>query len=332
MVKNLHIAYFDLFPVRVSLMVPHREVLHLLTQVFHYFGWRSVDASVITDASQTIRFYGSHRLQDKPQIPAQAQLVLENYGVRFYRQNHLVFAQWETSQLVVDTALDVVYAYLPLAQWGSLTRLSVSHLVMVMHGLLMLVRKRGLFPMHAAAVSNGETGFLLPAPGGQGKTTITLGLIEAGWRYLSDDSVLLVQQEDEVGMRPLRRTFAFTENALQRVKEAVSLPQVKHEKWHVDIRKAFPAQAVERAIPRVLVLPEISDTTQSTLVPISKLEALHQVLEQSALISLPSSLAQRHMQCISQLLRQCQCYRLEAGQDIYHEPRLAADFLSSISV
>ena len=45
----------------------------------------------------------------------------------------------------------------------------------------------GLIPVHAAVLARGSSALLLVGPSGAGKTTLTVELIAAGWRYGSDD-------------------------------------------------------------------------------------------------------------------------------------------------
>jgi hypothetical protein len=59
------------------------------------------------------------------------------------------------------------------------TRLSmVAHAIRVANGFV---------PLHAAVVIREKDILLLSGPGGSGKTTLTLALLERGWSYSSDD-------------------------------------------------------------------------------------------------------------------------------------------------
>ena len=52
-------------------------------------------------------------------------------------------------------------------------------------------QSRGLVPVHAAAIGDGEGFWLIPAAAGQGKSTTTAAAVAGGLRVLSDDFVLL---------------------------------------------------------------------------------------------------------------------------------------------
>lgn len=51
--------------------------------------------------------------------------------------------------------------------------------------------EKGVILLHAAGVAKDGAGFLLPAPGGTGKTTFSLALVNHGFRLLGDDLVLV---------------------------------------------------------------------------------------------------------------------------------------------
>lgn len=55
--------------------------------------------------------------------------------------------------------------------------------------LMQWLRDRGIRIMHAAALAEGERAILLPAPSGSGKSTCATACVDAGMRYLADDTV-----------------------------------------------------------------------------------------------------------------------------------------------
>ncbi len=60
-----------------------------------------------------------------------------------------------------------------------------------LHAFKGLAPLTGLLPVHAAAVAWGEHGLLITGFSGAGKTTTALACVEAGWRYIGDDVVLI---------------------------------------------------------------------------------------------------------------------------------------------
>lgn len=73
-----------------------------------------------------------------------------------------------------------------------------------------LLEKNILF-MHSAGVTDGKNGYIFPAYGGTGKTTLTLGLMGEGLQVLGDD--LLIVEPDKKLVHPyLRPLHIFTYN------------------------------------------------------------------------------------------------------------------------
>jgi hypothetical protein len=69
--------------------------------------------------------------------------------------------------------------------------------------------RRDLLWMHAAAVAKSDSGVLIAAPSGQGKSTISTLLADRGWEFLSDDVAPVSTSNAHVipfPMRPVRRT------------------------------------------------------------------------------------------------------------------------------
>src|SRR5262249_16022590 len=59
-------------------------------------------------------------------------------------------------------------------------------------GWLKLLRPLGFYSIHGAGLAAPDgRGILVIGPSSSGKSTLTLGLIRHGWRYLSDDALLL---------------------------------------------------------------------------------------------------------------------------------------------
>lgn len=70
---------------------------------------------------------------------------------------------------------------------------------------------RNILFMHSAGVTDGKNGYIFPAYGGTGKTTLTLGLMGEGMHVLGDD--LLIVEADKGIVHPyLRPLHVFTYN------------------------------------------------------------------------------------------------------------------------
>lgn len=203
----------------------------------------------------------------------------------------------------------------------------------VLYALLLLVRRRGLYGLHASAVSRGGTGCLFAGPSGSGKSTQTYSLVRQGWEYLGDDALLLRATAGAVEALALRRdllldthTIAYPELA-GREDAAVSSSTGKRR----IVIGEIPGTVINRCVPRLLVFPEIAASGRSRIVPLDRTEALARLAMQSAVLTLDREALPRHLHVLGSLVRQSATYRLLAGPDLKACPELAATLLEPVA-
>ena len=68
--------------------------------------------------------------------------------------------------------------------------------------LIELLRRRGLYTIHATALEKHGRGVLIPGSTGRGKTTSFISLLRSGYRYLSDDHPLIRDAGSHVEVLP----------------------------------------------------------------------------------------------------------------------------------
>jgi len=93
---------------------------------------------------------------------------------------------------------------------------------------------------HAAALSNKDEGMILTADSGYGKTTLTLALVQKGFRFLSDEIAAIGRKDGMI--YPYPRGLHIRKETLQLLD--ISLPEEKTARWFgkylVDIDDIFP--------------------------------------------------------------------------------------------
>lgn len=204
---------------------------------------------------------------------------------------------------------------------------------LIVLSLLILLRPRGLYLLHAACVMHAGAGYLISASSNSGKSSIALSLVREGWPYLADDMLLLREEGGEVCAHALGRHFRLAQEAVQRFPEvaaAVPAQGANVDKLHVDVDAIFPGQFTVQCRPRVLLLPQIVSRAQSALHPVSTTEALLHLLGQTTILTPDPKLAERHMHVLKQLIRQVTVLRLEAGRDLYDDPAKAVGLLTPL--
>lgn len=79
--------------------------------------------------------------------------------------------------------------------------------------------QKGVVFLHAAGVEKGGKGYLLPAYGGTGKTTLSLKLLARGYRLLGDDLLLVDTKSNQVYAYPRPfHLFTYNINSLEGAK------------------------------------------------------------------------------------------------------------------
>lgn len=201
------------------------------------------------------------------------------------------------------------------------------------YALMLLLRRRGLLGLHASGVQRAGDGWLFVGNRGCGKSTQTYNLVRQGWGYLGDDALLLRAEGDRVEALALRRDLMLDPTP------AHAYPELARDgppssatsgKRRLRIGEMRPARMVDRCSPRFLIFPEIVSTAESTLVPLSRTEALMRLVAQSAVFTLDREMGARHLEVLSHLARQTLAVRLRAGRDLRECPERIAAVLQSV--
>jgi len=204
-------------------------------------------------------------------------------------------------------------------------------------GLLRLLRPLGLYSLHAAGLSaKFGGGILIVGPPGSGKSTLAIGLIRAGWSYLSDDAVFLRLRSEAVEALACRRSFhidaaqSFNYSDFVQSEEETDLNGGR--RCRVAVEDTYPRQYVSHCLPRIVVFPRITHRHESAVKSIDSIRALGMLLAQSAPQLFDRSTMKGHLAVLKRLLKQAETYELDAGTDLYHEPRKLIELLRKAQV
>jgi hypothetical protein len=194
-------------------------------------------------------------------------------------------------------------------------------LLMAVTGLL---RRTGLYTLHATALARDGRGVLISAPSGRGKTTSCLALLRAGYRFLSDDHPFL--RDDARGPRVLSfpvkvdvtdRTVRF----FPELQAASALLRPGLFKRHFYVDEVYGDVVVDSCDPAVILLPQVTDCPTSRAEPLPRSRALEALLPE-ALLVLDRAVARRHFALMGRLVETAACYRLHFGRNVLELPRL----------
>ncbi len=322
-------GYYSLHGIHIEVRWDDASVAKAIDAILNYFGLirregasrqRPVQLAFLTQ-------------EPPPTLPDNAHWVVQHNGIEVWRADHSFYLRESGSIMQLDAAAGTGWGIIqsPLWRQPSLVRLETINLVI--HSLLILLRHRALYPLHAAALTREGNGVLLVAQSDSGKSTQALSLVRQGWGYLSDDSLLLRPVGEGVEARPLRRDFGVDQEAVHDFPEIAAhwQPYLTDErKRRIDMEAVYPGQRVERGLPRVLVFPKIVPRLESKLNPIGKKEALFRLMRQSGFLALEPRISAAHLDVLKRLVNQADGYELLAGRDMKREPALVAPMLARI--
>lgn len=183
--------------------------------------------------------------------------------------------------------------------------------------LLELLRRRGLYHVHAACVVSEGGAVLLPADGRAGKTALTLAALRAGWRIVGDDAVWL--RETSSGVEALgwpEPLHVDRSLARQLGLEGLLGAPASGGRWELDAEKVLPGAHAGSARPVAVVFPVIAGAETSGLMPLGRAEALARVLRQSPLLFADTEHVGGHLAVLRRLVNQCWCAELHSGAEV----------------
>jgi len=195
-------------------------------------------------------------------------------------------------------------------------------------GLLMLLRPQGCYGLHACGLERHGAGLLLVGASGSGKTTTSLQLIDQGWRYLSDDAVLLRQEASgDVRAHAFRRGFSCTAETLAYFPGLAGASEFGDPggKRVVYLESAAPGSSpfTPHCTPSSIVFPTLAGTASTRLRPLSNAQSLLRLCQQSAGIMTDVAVSQGQLTSLTALTLQARSFELLLGQDALEQPDLA---------
>jgi len=206
-----------------------------------------------------------------------------------------------------------------------------------MYTLVKLLQSAGVHGLHAAGlVAPDGAGLLVVGDSGSGKSTLTIGLIRRGWRYLSDDAVLLRRGERAVEALALRRHFYVDADAASLYPElprGEEIPDASGgRRRRVGVEEAYPSQRVSACEPRILLFTRIVPREESALISVDPSVALGRLLAQCVRQAFEREATSQHLVVLKQLLKQARFFDLEAGADLHRSPALLERLLTEVSI
>ncbi|MEW6601380.1 MAG: hypothetical protein AB1499_10465 [Nitrospirota bacterium] len=178
-----------------------------------------------------------------------------------------------------------------------------------------------LYCFHSAALEKNGVGYLFSGDSGSGKTTTTLSLVSAGFKYVSDDVVLLEETDEGIVANSMTKTFNVDRVSIGRYSDLaskVTLPDEKGIKTSIDMSRLVPGSFINYLRPDVIVFLKRHLRGRSRIVPLNQMEVFGRLLKQSVLSS-NREISRQQLQFFGKLVRQVRGFELLSGQDIFEQ-------------
>jgi hypothetical protein len=220
---------------------------------------------------------------------------------------------------------------------GSASRGASASARLVFNAALTAMRRCGLYELHASGAIEPETraGVLFVGPSGSGKSTALTQLAAAGWRYLSDDKLLLFDSDGCVNARALRRVFAVTRPTAASVALA-GREQFMREPAPFDPNKTrfepqsiFPGGFVESCAPRFIFFSTLTREPESDTRALSQTESMARLIRICPWAGYDKPAARGHLDVLARLAKQAEAYELRAGKDLLGDAEYVSAFFKS---
>ena len=165
--------------------------------------------------------------------------------------------------------------------------------------------------VHAAVVAKQGYAMIMPAPPGSGKSTLCAGLVNRGWRLLSDELTLIDPATGEV--IPLPRPVSLKNQSIEVIRQFATdaiigrsvRDTIKGTVAHMKPPSDSVAQADIRAIPAWIVFPKYQAKTPARLEPHAKARAFMHMAGNAFNYSLLGALG---FNTLANVIERCSCY------------------------
>ncbi|MFW6068472.1 MAG: hypothetical protein ACOC9E_02705 [Chloroflexota bacterium] len=182
--------------------------------------------------------------------------------------------------------------------------------------LAALLRRKGCYLVHAAAVSTARGAVLFVGPTHSGKTTTGLALLLAGWKHLASDVVILSRSDGAIVAHPTPGFINVRPPTFELLPELRHLSVGTQSGNAAGARLELEGTQWSAAAPvTAICFPQLTSDAQSKLEPLDASIALARLMEESVDRWDKAALLD-HMAFLTSLSQQASHYRLLLGSDV----------------
>lgn len=323
MLKNrIQLRYrYRLHDIQLQLIGEDSIVLGCIREILQDFGLQPS-----TPKAEAPQLHLTCTARSDSRIPAEAREIGLQDGIRAWSAGEQVFLSCDAHIACLSPRSGTGEVVIPALACDVRKDLLI-------YSLMLLLRPRGYFGLHASGVVREGAGYLWIAGRRAGKSTHVYSLVRRGWAYLGDDALLIRFGDNQVEALSLRRDL-YLDPALVDCfpeLEEVTASLSANGKKRIAVQKLYPQASTGSCIPQILVFPEITLAKRSRIEPLEPAAVVPWLISQSIVFSLGAGIS-AHLELLCQLALQARSYRLFAGQDLKEDPGLVADLLKDFVV
>ena len=252
-------------------------------------------------------------------LPSDAVKEIKGPLITYYRRgNILYFISTDGSLISLDPVHRVAKGFITY----DILNKPWDFFSFVVEPLAEMQKYRGLYFIHAAALSGSDISFLVSGASGCGKTTTSLSLIANGFRYVSDDTLFIRRSSEGVNVYPLFKSFNIDRDIARRFPQIFKdkiKPVSKEIKMPVDISKIIPGSHIPSTKPDAIIFPQITSINKSEIRPIGYMEVYKRLLSQ-IILAIDKNIAKKQLHVVELLVKQTKGFELLSGKDLYDNP------------
>ncbi len=321
-----HIKNYRIHRINLRLQSNRPDILDTIHQILYRF-------EIKTERPQQSRINFGLQVVESDSIPpsdfpANLKLVSFDDNQKYYAGDSGLLYTISPDKFLVSCDLKAQNAFAIINSGFANLSLLLFH--QVFYPILAeMLKQLHLFNIHTAAVTHNETGIMFPAQAHSGKSTLTIAMVRAGFGFLSDDICFVKKNSSKLSLLGFPEPIKIWDETVGFFPELSFLNEQKQcaqFKKSFCVEDVFPDSTKTQATPRFLILPKISSSKRSRLQPISKTEAMVELIPQSLMVA-NKNIVKHHLEILAQLVEECNCFRLTAGQDVLDIPKLIKDIL-----
>lgn len=186
-------------------------------------------------------------------------------------------------------------------------------------------RRAGWVPLHAAGLTDGKRGVLICAPGGGGKSSLSIALMRRGWQSIGDDKLLLGSADGETVIAGVKHIMNIDPRAATWFPELAGIGAepayaVGSPKRRVPLTRFWPLAAAPTMVPTDMILLERGAGRAALVIePLSADQVLIGLLRQTVIPRRPDA-ARAMTRPVGRLAARLRGLRVVMPDDAYSDP------------